>query len=73
MGLPIQQHSVPSGGASPIAPTALSCLRCQLLGRRRLLCSKVDACRELPHRYALGPILMVAWLVTVIAFVIAVR
>lgn len=54
------------------APTATSCLKCQLVGSRRLTCSKADVCAALPHAYALGPILLAAWLATAIAFVVAV-
>lgn len=57
-------------GARP--PSAMTCLQCQLIGRRRMLCSKADGCAELPHSFALGPILLGAWLVTAIAFVAAV-
>lgn len=53
------------------APTAWTCLHCQLVGHRKLLCSRVDACKELPHSFALGPVLMAAWLATAIAFVVA--
>ena len=55
------------------APVALDCLNSQLLGRRRLLCSRVDACREIPHVFAVGPVLLVAWLATLVGFVLAVR
>ncbi len=51
----------------PVA-TALACLRCQLIGRRRLLCSKADACRALPHVFPLGPVLLGLWLTTALAF-----
>ncbi len=54
-------------------PTTLSCLRCQLLGRRRMLCSRADTCREVPMFLPLGPLLLLGWLVTAIAFVLAVR
>jgi hypothetical protein len=50
-------------------PTALACLRCQLIGRRRLLCARADACKELPHVFPLGPVLLGAWLLTALAFV----
>lgn len=53
------------------APGALQCLRCQLLGRRRLLCSRADLCRELPHDHLLGPLLLAGWLVTAVAFFVA--
>jgi hypothetical protein len=50
-------------------PTTLACLRCQLIGRRRLLCARADACKELPHVFPLGPVLLGAWLLTALAFV----
>jgi hypothetical protein len=53
-------------------PTALGCLQCQLIGRRRLLCSRVDQCKEIPHVNALGPVLLVAWLVVLVAFFVAI-
>jgi hypothetical protein len=53
-------------------PTPLACLRCQLVGRRSLTCTRADACKELPHSFALGPLLLASWLATVIAFAIAV-
>ena len=56
-----------------IVPTSMTCLRCQLLGRRRLVCTKADACKELPLTFALGPILLVGWIVTAIAFFVAVK
>jgi hypothetical protein len=61
-----------SGAAARQAPTAIACLQCQLIGKRRLTCSKVDACSELPHSFLVGPLLLGAWLVTTIAFVLAV-
>ncbi len=53
------------------APGALQCLRCQLLGRRRLLCGRADLCRELPHGDLLGPLLLAGWLITAAAFFVA--
>jgi len=53
-------------------PDALQCLRCQLLGRPRLTCSRADVCREIPRFHQLGPALLAAWLVIAVAFVIAV-
>ena len=53
-------------------PDTLQCLRCQLLGRRRLTCSRADVCRTIPHFYPLGPVLLAAWLVAAVAFLIAV-
>ncbi|BDG10052.1 hypothetical protein AMPC_31650 [Anaeromyxobacter paludicola] len=64
--------TLPAQPGAPRDPTALSCLRCQLLGRRRLLCTRVDACRTVPHVYAVGPILLAGWLVTLAAFLFAV-
>ena len=61
------------GGTPAREPTALSCLRCQLGGRRRLLCSKADQCNELPQSFVLGPLLMLSWAGLVVAFVLAVR
>ena len=60
-----------SAPAAAPAPTTLACLQCQLIGRRRMLCSKVDSCAELPHAFALGPILLAGWFVTAVAFVVA--
>lgn len=67
-GAPLR--ALPLADAPP--PTAIRCLKCQLLGRRRLTCSKADACAELPQTFALGPLLLAAWLATAIAFVVAV-
>ena len=53
-------------------PTALDCLQCQLIGHRRLLCSRVDQCKELPHVNALGPVLLLGWVVMAVAFFIAI-
>ncbi len=53
---------------APAPSSALQCLRCQLLGRRRLLCSRADLCRELPRDHLLGPLLLAGWLVTAVAF-----
>lgn len=50
------------------APGGLRCLRCQLLGRPRLLCSRADLCRELPRGDLLGLLLLACWLVTAAAF-----
>jgi hypothetical protein len=58
----------------PVAvPRTVDCLRCQLVGRRRLLCAKVDECKSVPHAFFMGPLLLAAWLGTVIAFYVAVR
>lgn len=54
-------------------PTPLACLRCQLVGRRQLLCSKADACRELPLVFALGPLLLAGWAALAVAFFLATR
>lgn len=72
--LPSPESDRPSREAVAVllAPTAFACLQCQLVGRRRLTCSKADACAELPHSFHLGPVLLVAWAVTVAAFIIAV-
>jgi hypothetical protein len=65
--------SLPLVGAAPLVPpTTLACLNCQLLGRRKLLCSRADACKDLPHFFALGPVLLTVWLATLVAFVVAV-
>jgi hypothetical protein len=53
------------------APDALQCLRCQLLGRRRLTCSRAELCREAPRFHPVGAILLAAWLATAAAFVAA--
>ncbi len=50
-------------------PTQLTCLRCQLIGRRRLLCARANDCKDLPHVFLLGPVLLGGWIATVIAFV----
>jgi hypothetical protein len=55
-----------------MAPTALACLHCQLIGRRRLICARADACKDLPLVFPLGPLLLAAWLATAIAFVVAI-
>ena len=52
-------------------PDALRCLRCQLLGRPRLTCTRADVCREIPRCHPLGAALLAAWLVIAVAFVIA--
>jgi hypothetical protein len=67
----IGAHNAPEASARH-APTAFACLQCQLIGTRRLTCSKVDACSDLPHSFLLGPILLGAWFVTAVAFVLAV-
>ncbi len=56
-----------------VEPTVAACLRCQLVGRRRLLCSRADTCRDVPRFLPLGPLLLLGWLVTVVAFVLATR
>ena len=65
-------RALPASPASRQEPTTLSCLRCQLLGHRKLLCAKEDACRETRHVSAFGPILLVGWLATLVAFFVAV-
>jgi hypothetical protein len=62
--------SLPISQGVRAAPTPLACLRCQLLGRRKLTCSMVDACKDLPHVYAMGPALMVGWLATTVLFLV---
>ncbi len=54
-------------------PTALMCLQCQLIGRRRLMCSRRDECRSIPHMFILGPVLLVGWIATVVTFILAVK
>jgi hypothetical protein len=49
--------------------TAVTCLRCQLLGHRRLMCDKAEACKEVPMSLVLGPAIILGWLTTVVAFV----
>jgi hypothetical protein len=61
-----------AAGPALVAPNALACLRCQLLGRRKLMCSRADACKEIPHVFALGPILLAGWIATILAFVLAI-
>jgi hypothetical protein len=72
-------HALAAMSSLPVAPskrlkepTALNCLQCQLIGRRRLLCSRLDQCKEIPHVSALGPILLVGWLVMAVAFAITI-
>lgn len=57
----------------PTPPTRMSCLNCQLLGRRKLLCSKKDVCKDLPIAFPLAPLMLVGWLGTVVAFVFSVK
>lgn len=64
--------SVPETISAP-APTRMACLQCQLIGRRKLTCSKADVCKELPHTFLLGPVLLVGWAATVVLFFLAVR
>jgi len=64
---------LPLEGKALVHPTALSCLRCQLLGRRKLLCSSAEVCEEVPHVFALGPVLVLAWAATLAAFLFAVK
>ena len=47
-----------------VPPTSLSCMRCQLLGRRKLMCAAVDVCETVPHVFALGPLLLLGWAAT---------
>lgn len=61
----------PAARNSAREPTVIACLQCQLIGKRRMLCSKVDACAELPHSFVLGPILLAGWLFTAVAFLVA--
>jgi hypothetical protein len=56
-------HSVPS-------PTAARCLQCQLMGRRKALCSRRDACEALPLVFPLAPLLLAGWLALAIAFLV---
>ncbi len=63
-------RALPIAEARP--PTAMTCLQCQLLGHRKLTCSKAELCAELPQSFAIGPLLLAAWLATAIAFVVAV-
>jgi hypothetical protein len=65
--------SLPIATTRPLKePTALECLRCQLLGRRRLLCAQVDRCKGIPHVSALGPVLLVSWLAMLVGFILAI-
>ena len=65
---------LPIAGERPrLAPTALSCLRCQVLGRRKLLCSRVEECKAVPHVFALGPVLLLGWVAMGVAFFFAIR
>jgi hypothetical protein len=57
----------------PLAvPSVLDCLKCQLLGRRRVTCSRLDACRELLHVFALGFVLLAGWIAILVAFILAI-
>lgn len=38
----------------------------------KLLGSRADGFRELPHSFALGPLMLLGWLATLVAFVLAV-
>jgi hypothetical protein len=55
-----------------VAPTGLDCLRCQLLGRRRLLCSRADTCKEIPHAGALGAVILVGLLAGLVGFIVSI-
>lgn len=73
VALPSPESGIPREAVAVlVAPTAFACLQCQLVGRRRLTCSKADACAELPHAFYLGPVLLLAWAATAAAFIIAV-
>ncbi len=52
-----------------LQPTALSCVQCQLLGRRKLTCSRADVCASLPLVLPIAPLLLVAWAATIALFV----
>ena len=58
----------PRNEATPIA-----CLRCQLTGRRSLLCSQREVCRRQPRSSAAGPLLLLGWAATVVALLAAIR
>jgi len=53
--------------------TPIACLRCQLIGRRSLLCSQREVCRRQPHASAVGPLLLLGWAATVVALLAAIR
>jgi hypothetical protein len=67
--VPLRRRRSPEG---PRPATALRCLHCQLVGRRRLACLQADACRRLPLAMPLGPVLLGAWLATGLAFLISI-
>ncbi|HET6412045.1 MAG TPA: hypothetical protein VFG53_08290 [Anaeromyxobacter sp.] len=74
-----ERNDIPVKLSLPIAtkrpledPTALDCLRCHLIGRRKLACARVDQCKEIPHVSALGPALLAGWLAMLVAFIIAI-
>lgn len=69
---PILAQQAPNPILARQAPTAIACLRCQLIGRRKLTCSRGDVCKELPHNFFLGPVLLAGWALTVIFFFLAV-
>ena len=62
----------PHSPAALRASQALQCLRCQLLGRRRLACAHPEGCCAVRSFHPLGPILVAGWLATAVAFAIAV-
>jgi hypothetical protein len=37
-----------------------------------MLCSRAEVCRELPHVFFLGPVLLMGWLLTCVAFLLAI-
>lgn len=39
---------------------------------RKLLGSRADGFRELPHSFALGPLMLLGWLTTLAAFILVV-
>ncbi len=70
---PAREAQRPSGPAVDAPrPDALECLRCQLLGRPGLACTRPDLCREGPRFHPLGAVLLAAWLAMAAAFVAAV-
>ncbi len=73
MALPLLSD-VPAADATAQArpalhPTALSCVQCQLLGRRKMTCSRADVCASLPLVLPIAPVLLLAWAATAAVFV----
>ena len=53
-------------------PTSRACLKCQLIGRHGLLCTRSGDCKRNPSVSALGPVLLLGWLATELALLVGV-